>query len=312
MSTEPAVVVRGLRKSFGDNIVLDGIDLTVARGTVFALLGPNGAGKTTTVRILATLDQPDAGEIRVAGADPQAERERVCAAIGLTGQFAAVDAQLTGRENLTLIGRLRHLPKSEVRARVEGLLAQFDLVDAADRRAGDYSGGMTRRLDLAMTLLGDPSIIFLDEPTTGLDPRSRHAVWDAVRQLVTGGTTIFLTTQNLEEADQLADRIAVLDRSRIVAEGTAAELKTLVPGGHIRLDFADDTTLDRARRLFPHAVTLHENDSHALAISGDGGVGALRQILNALDGAHLEAIGLSVHTPDLDDVFLALTARASA
>lgn len=309
---ETAITVTGLRKSFGDNTVLDGIDFEVPRGTVYALLGPNGAGKTTTVRILATLDRADAGEIRVAGFDPQADRLSVCAAIGLTGQFAAVDTQLTGRENLALIAGLRHLPGSVARGRVESLLADFDLVDAADRRVEEYSGGMTRRLDLAMTLVSDPQIIFLDEPTTGLDPRSRHAVWDRVRALVDGGTTVFLTTQYLDEADQLADHIAVLDQGRIVAEGTAAQLKRLVPGGHVSLEFADAETMERAREQFPTAVVDTRAGTHVLAVPGDGGSDALRAILQTLDTAGLEATGLSVYTPDLDDVFLTLTGRAAA
>lgn len=245
--SETAITVTGLRKSFGDNTVLDGIDFEVPRGTVYALLGPNGAGKTTTVRILATLDRADAGEIRV-----------------------------------------------------------------ADRRVEEYSGGMTRRLDLAMTLVSDPQIIFLDEPTTGLDPRSRHAVWDRVRALVDGGTTVFLTTQYLDEADQLADHIAVLDQGRIVAEGTAAQLKRLVPGGHISLEFADTATMERAREQFPTAVVDTRAGTHVLAVPGDGGSDALRAILQTLDTAGLEATGLSVHTPGLDDVFLTLTGRAAA
>ena len=237
--TTTAIRATGLTKSFGDHTVLDGIDLEVPAGSVFALLGPNGSGKTTTVKILSTLSHPDDGEVEIAGLDPRTDRTEICAQIGLTGQFAAVDTLLTGRENLTMVARLRHLSRTAARERVDRLLADFDLTEAADRRVAEYSGGMTRRLDLAMTLVGEPAIIFLDEPTTGLDPRSRRTVWDTVRGLVAGGTTIFLTTQYLEEADHLADRIAVLDRGRIVAEGTAAELKRLVPGGSIRIDFTD-------------------------------------------------------------------------
>lgn len=305
-----AIRATGLTKSFGDHTVLDGIDLEVPAGSVFALLGPNGSGKTTTVKILSTLSHPDDGGVEIAGLDPRTDRTEICAQIGLTGQFAAVDTLLTGRENLTMVARLRHLSRTAARERVDRLLADFDLTEAADRRVAEYSGGMTRRLDLAMTLVGEPAIIFLDEPTTGLDPRSRRTVWDTVRGLVAGGTTIFLTTQYLEEADHLADRIAVLDRGRIVAEGTAAELKRLVPGGYIRIDFTDADDLERARVRFPSAVnTPGEN---TLAVPGGAGIGAVRDVLSTLDEANIDASGISVHTPDLDDVFLTITGRAAA
>lgn len=307
---DPAISVVGLRKSFGEHTVLAGIDITVPTGSVFALLGPNGAGKTTVVRILSTLTGADGGEVRIAGFDPVTQRDSVCGAIGVTGQFAAVDTQLTGRENLMLMARLLHLPKSEAYERVERLLTDFELADAVDRRVSEYSGGMTRRLDLAMTLVGRPSIIFLDEPATGLDPRSRHAVWDAVRALVADGTTVFLTTQYLEEADQLADHIAVLDQGRIVAEGTAAELKRLVPGAHIRLEFADASQFDRARAVFPSATS--EPEAFAMSVPGTAGIDDLRSVLTTLDTTGITATGLSVHTPDLDDVFLALTGCAAA
>ncbi|WP_454199885.1 ATP-binding cassette domain-containing protein [Nocardia sp. Marseille-Q1738] len=306
----PAVSAQGLRKKFGEQVVLDGIDLTVAEGTIFSLLGPNGAGKTTTVQILTTLINADAGEIRVGGHDVAAERKQVRSQIGVTGQFSAVDELLTGRENLLLMGDLHHLPRRENRRLAADLLERFDLVDAADKTASSYSGGMTRRLDLAMTLVGDPRIIFLDEPTTGLDPRSRRSMWDIIRGLVDDySVTVFLTTQYLEEADQLADRIAVLDRGKIVAEGTAAELKRLVPGGHIRLEFADRSALLAAADALGAAAPTPDDDEEnlTLAVPSDGGVKSLRSVLDRLDYAQIEVDGLSVHTPNLDDVFLTLT-----
>ncbi|MEU1958681.1 ATP-binding cassette domain-containing protein [Nocardia sp. NPDC019255] len=304
----PAVSVRGLRKSFGEQVVLDGIDLTVPEGTVFSLLGPNGAGKTTTVQILTTLIRPDAGEIRVGGHDLAAERKQVRAQIGVTGQFSAVDELLTGRENLLLMGDLHHLSRRDNRRLAADLLERFDLVDAADKTAATYSGGMTRRLDLAMTLVGDPRIIFLDEPTTGLDPRSRRAIWDIIRGLVDDyRVTVFLTTQYLEEADQLADRIAVLDRGELVAEGTAAELKRLVPGGHIRLEFADRAALTAAADALGAAALPDDEENLTLAVPSDGGVRSLRAVLDRLDYEQIEVEGLAVHTPNLDDVFLTLT-----
>ncbi|WP_159846401.1 ATP-binding cassette domain-containing protein [Nocardia sp. CY41] len=304
-----AVSARGLRKSFGEQVVLDGIDLTVPEGTVFSLLGPNGAGKTTTVQILTTLITPDAGDIRIGGHDLAAERKQVRAQIGVTGQFSAVDELLTGRENLLLMGDLHHLQRRDARRLAQSLLERFDLVDAADKTVATYSGGMTRRLDLAMTLVGDPRIIFLDEPTTGLDPRSRRAIWDIIRGLVDDyRVTVFLTTQYLEEADQLADRIAVLDHGRIVAEGTAAELKRLVPGGHIRLEFADRPALAAAADALGVAAPAPDDDENlTLAVPSDGGVKSLRSVLDRLDYEQIELEGLAVHTPNLDDVFLTLT-----
>ncbi|MCL7457899.1 ATP-binding cassette domain-containing protein [Micromonospora echinofusca] len=302
-----AISVAALRKSFGDHVVLDGIDLTVAAGTTFALLGPNGAGKTTTVQILSTLIGADSGEARVAGHDVAREPDAVRAAIGVTGQFSAVDGLLTGEENLRLMADLHHLPRAEGRQRARGLLRMFDLVEAAGKPVAGYSGGMRRRLDLAMGLVGRPRVVFLDEPTTGLDPRSRQAMWQIVRDLVADGVTIFLTTQYLEEADQLADRIAVLDHGRLVAEGSPAELKRLVPGGHVSLRFADRAAYDTAARMLPgHSRTADELTLH---VPGDGGVRSLRDLLDLLDGHSIAVESLSVHTPDLDDVFLALTGR---
>jgi ABC-2 type transport system ATP-binding protein len=308
--TTPAIDVSGLRKLYGKKVVLDGVDLTVAAGTVTALLGPNGAGKTTTVHILSTLVRPDGGQAFINGCDVARDPDGVRSAIGLTGQFSAVDGLLSGEENLLLMARLRHLGAKRSKTRVAELLEQFDLVEAARKPLATYSGGMRRRLDLAMTLVAPPSVLFLDEPTTGLDPRSRHTMWDIVRELVAEGTTVLLTTQHLDEADELAHRIAVLDGGRIVAEGTPDELKRLVPGGHIRLRFADASALHAASGL----LTESSRDDAALelAVQSDGGVGALRTILGRLDAAHIEVDDLSIHTPDLDDVFFALTGRVES
>ena len=302
-----AIEVRGLRKSYGEKLVLDGIDLNVAEGTIFSLLGPNGAGKTTAVQILSTLSTADAGEIRVAGHDLHQEPDAVRAAIGVTGQFSAVDGLMTGRENLILMGDLHHLGKQEARSRADELLEQFDLADAGKKLASTYSGGMKRRLDLAMTLVGRPRIIFLDEPTTGLDPRSRHRMWTLIRELVAGGVTVLLTTQYLEEADQLADRVAVLDHGRLVAQGTPEELKRLAPGGHIRLRFTSPEEFTLAGRALPTAVPNHE--ALVLQVPNDGSVHALRDLLARIDDSSLEVDELTVHTPDLDDVFFAVTGQ---
>ncbi len=309
MTGQPAVAihVRGLRKSYGSQVVLDGIDLDVPEGTVFALLGPNGAGKTTAIHILSTLVSPDSGEIRIAGIDPIREPDAVRHLIGMTGQVSAVDGQFTGEENLRLMADLHHLGREPGRRRVAELLERFDLVEAAGKPVATWSGGMRRRLDLAMTLIGDPRIIFLDEPTTGLDPRSRRVMWDIVRDLVARGTTILLTTQYLEEADRLAGRIALLDGGHIVAEGTPTELKRLVPGGSVRLEFADEPALDRAAHLFE--AGSRDDPGLALQLPGDGGVDALRAVLDRLDAASIQVEGLSVRSADLDDVFLSLTGR---
>jgi ABC-2 type transport system ATP-binding protein len=304
-----AIAATGLRKSYGDHIVLEGIDLDVAEGTVFALLGPNGAGKTTIVQILSTLIGADAGEIRVAGHEVTREPDAVRAAIGVTGQFSAVDNLLTGRENLVLMADLHHLGRAEGRRRAAELLERFDLVDAATRTAATYSGGMRRRLDLAMGLVADPRVVFLDEPTTGLDPRSRHTMWQIIRDLVAGGATVFLTTQYLDEADELADRIAVLDQGRLVAEGTADELKRLVPGGHISLRFTDASELESAARALGMVDPPSSDDDLTLQLPSDGGLRSLRAVLARLDAESIDVDELSVHTPDLDDVFLALTGR---
>ena len=275
---------------------------------MFALLGPNGAGKTTMVRILSTLIPADGGEARIAGHDVAREPDAVRTVIGVTGQFSAVDALFTGEENLQLMADLRHLDKHVGRQRVAELLQRFDLVEAAERPVSTYSGGMRRRLDLAMTLVGDPRVIFLDEPTAGLDPRSRRGMWQTIQELVAGGVTIFLTTQYLEEADRLADRIGVLDRGVLVAEGTPDELKRLAPGGHIRLSFGDTAELDRAARAFVGAA--RDDESLTLQVPGDGGVRSLRSLLDKLDADSITVDALSLQTPDLDDVFLSLTGDA--
>jgi ABC-2 type transport system ATP-binding protein len=303
-----AIAATGLRKSFGDHVVLDDVDLNVAEGTIFALLGPNGAGKTTIVQILSTLISADAGQLRVAGHDLTRDPDAVRAAIGVTGQFSAVDNLLTGQENLTLMADLHHLGRAEGRRRAAELLDRFELAEAATKTAATYSGGMRRRLDLAMGLVGDPRIVFLDEPTTGLDPRSRRTMWQIIRDLVAGGVTVFLTTQYLEEADHLADRIAVLDHGKLVAEGTADELKRLVPGGHISLRFADASDLESAARAL--GVVGRDDDALTLQFPSDGGVRSLRTLLDRLDAESIDVDGLSVHTPDLDDVFLALTGNS--
>jgi ABC-2 type transport system ATP-binding protein len=303
--TSPAISVKGLRKSYGDHLVLDGIDLDIPSGSVFALLGPNGAGKTTTVNLLTTLIRPDGGDLAVAGHDVRTEPIAVRSSIGVTGQFSAVDDVLTGNENLRLMADLHHLDRTEATERIDGLLTSLDMTDAADRPASTYSGGMRRRLDLAMTLLGRPRVIFLDEPTTGLDPRSRRQVWDDVRSLVAGGVTVFLTTQYLEEADALADRIAVLHGGRIVADGTATQLKARVAGAHIRFGFSDPAQLAHAQLALASLGAVVDDADLSLRVSGDPTARALRDLIDRI-GA-IDDITVDVVRPDLDDVFLDLT-----
>ncbi|MCO5970153.1 ATP-binding cassette domain-containing protein [Actinoallomurus soli] len=305
--TNLAIAANGLRKSYGDKVVLDGVDLAVPEGTIFSLLGPNGAGKTTTVQILSTLIRADGGTVQVAGHDLARRPDDVRGAIGVTGQYSAVDKLLTGEENLLLMADLKHLSRRDGKRKAAELLDRFDLVDAARKPASTYSGGMQRRLDLAMTLVGDPRLIFLDEPTTGLDPRSRRSMWQIVRELVTAGVTIFLTTQYLEEADELADRIALLDHGRLIAEGTAEELKRLIPGGHIELTFAGTHLLEAARHLVEAGVP--DPEALTLQVPSDGSVRSIRELLALLDDHSIDVAEMSVHTPDLDDVFLTLTGQ---
>jgi ABC-2 type transport system ATP-binding protein len=304
MVTGYAIEARGLRKSFGDVDVLEGVDLSVERGTMFALLGPNGAGKTTTVRILSTLLDADGGTVTVNGHDVAGRKRKVREQIGLTGQDTAVDELLTARENLEMMARLFHLSGAAAKTRAVELLAQFDLVDAADRQVKTYSGGMRRRLDLAISLITSPPVLFLDEPTTGLDPRSRSAMWDAIRELLKSGTTILLTTQYLDEADQLADRIAVIDKGRVVAEGTAAELKRKVGSERLKLEFATAAEAARAHQV---AGGVLLDTAVSIAIDQPAEV---RRVLNQVADAGLETTGLELSEPTLDDVFTTLTGTA--
>jgi ABC-2 type transport system ATP-binding protein len=302
-----AIEVRGVRKSFGEHVVLDGIDLSVPAGSVFALLGPNGAGKTTMVRILATLSAADAGEVRIAGHDVVRDPMAVRSVIGVTGQFSATDAYLTAEENMLLMADLWHLTKRQGRERSAELLKLFDLADTGRKPVFAFSGGMQRRLDLAMTLMGSPRIIFLDEPTTGLDPRGRRTMWELIRRLVREeAVTMFLTTQYLEEADQLADLVAVLDHGEVVAQGTAAELKRRVPGGHALLTFASASALDAAARQFGDRASRNDADL-TLQVPSDDSARSVQEVLSRIDVDSVRHVTL--HTPDLDDVFLTLTGQ---
>ena len=307
-----AVWARGLRKRFGGTVALDGVDLEVAEGSVLGLLGPNGAGKTTTVRILTTLLAPDEGEAGVAGHDVVAEPHAVRSAIGLTGQYAAVDENLTGAENLLLIGRLLNLPRADARRRGAELLERFDLTDAADRLLRTYSGGMRRRLDLAASLVGRPRVLFLDEPTTGLDPRSRLGLWEVIRELVADGTTLLLTTQYLEEADALADRIAVIDQGRVIARGTADELKRSTGGTVLRLEPEDAADLDRGAAALADLGVERDPDGRALVLPVGDDNGVLVAAVRRVDDAGIALADLGLRRPSLDDVFLTLTGRQPA
>jgi ABC-2 type transport system ATP-binding protein len=307
---QAAIVASGLVKRFGDVCALDGIDLAVPPGTVFGLLGPNGAGKTTTVRILTTILRPDAGEARVFGHDVVADPEAVRNSIGLAGQYAAVDENLTGTENLRLVGRLTHLPKPLIRERAAELLARFDLTEAANRPVRTYSGGMRRRLDLAASLMHRPPILFLDEPTTGLDPRSRSELWAVIEDLVADGTTVLLTTQYLEEADRLADRIAVVDHGRIIAEGSPAELKAGLGATVIEIGMPGEGSalmaLQALGRLGVQPPVLEGTTVHLTVADGSS---SLLEVLRALDAEGIAPSGVTLREPSLDDVFLALTGQ---
>lgn len=304
IQTYTAISVNGLEKSFKNLGVLKEINLTVKKGSIFALLGSNGAGKTTTIKILTTLLKPDKGSAQICGFDVVRQPEQVREEISLTGQFAAVDDVLTGRENIRMIGKLRHL--SDTNKRTGELLERFQLSDAADRRVGTYSGGMRRRLDLAMSLIGNPSVIFLDEPTTGLDPQGRTAMWQIIKDLAHSGITVFLTTQYLDEADQLADHIAILNEGKIVAEGTAAELKKQLPHGHIELGFRDVKEVHSARNLLEEYKASPNEESQTLTITTDGSLKQMTDILNRLEYAGIAVAEFSQKVPTLEDVFLSI------
>ncbi|HYH11442.1 MAG TPA: ATP-binding cassette domain-containing protein [Thermomicrobiales bacterium] len=315
-----AIIAEGLVKSFGETQALKGIDLRVPTGSVLGLLGPNGAGKTTAVRILTTLLKPDAGRAEVAGIDVLAHPDQVRSRMGLTGQYAAVDEVLTGRENLIMFGQLYRLSLKSAKARADELLERFDLTDAADRSLQTYSGGMRRRLDLAASLIVSPPVIFLDEPTTGLDPRSRNGMWDVIRDLINDGTTVLLTTQYLEEADQLADNIVVIDHGRVIAEGTADELKTQLGGERLAVSVPDGTDLAHAERVLLEIASAGDRidgevqidrDANQLTVPFAAGARGLAEAVRRLDAAGLEVVDLSLRRPTLDDVFLTLTGRAA-
>jgi ABC-2 type transport system ATP-binding protein len=308
---QPAIQAVGLEREFKGGVkAVAGIDIEVAAGEVYGFLGPNGAGKTTTVRMLVTLLRPTGGSARVAGFDVATQAADVRRQIGVALQEAALDPLMTGRELIELQATLHGIPPRRVAARGQELIERVGLVDAQDRRVGTYSGGMRRRLDLAMALIHSPSVLFLDEPTTGLDPRSRRTMWDSIRDLVAEGVTILLTTQYLDEADHLADRIAVLDQGRIVAEGTPDELKRRIPGGHVELHFATSEALSAAVGLVDAAS--RDDERLVIQVPGDGGVASLRRLLDQLDDGDVEVEHLSIHTPDLDDVFFAVTGHSAA
>jgi ABC-2 type transport system ATP-binding protein len=309
MTTDYVISAKGLTKSYGTNHVLKGIDINVHRGTMLALLGPNGAGKTTVVRILSTLLKADKGTVTIEGYDIAKDSDKVRGVIGLTGQSAAVDELLTGRENLVMMGRLYRLTQDSAKARAQELLEEFDLTKAADRPAKTYSGGMRRRLDLAVSLIASPPVIFLDEPTTGLDPRSRLSMWAIINDLKAKGTTILLTTQYLEEADQLADNIIVIDGGKVIAEGTSSELKSKVGKDRLEITFRDPKTLAAAVSKLGKSVVDTNEKEHTLTVVLNNTNKDLRKVLDDLAAAKLELAGMAVHKPTLDDVFLSLTGK---
>jgi ABC-2 type transport system ATP-binding protein len=304
---ENAITIKNLTKSFKDVKVLEGINLEIKKGSIFALLGPNGAGKTTTIRILSTLLLPDSGEITINGLDVVKQADQVRGIIGLTGQFTAIDELLTGKENLEMIGRLYHLSLKDVKKRAVELLRQFDLVDAANRPAKTYSGGMRRRLDLAASLIASPPIIFLDEPTTGLDPRSRLVVWDTVKELVKAGITILLTTQYLEEADILADRIAVIDKGIVIAEGSSNELKQQVGKERLEFTIAKESDFSKATQIILGEAQQIDEEARLISIATEGSAVEIKDMLSAIENAQIKIDSLALHKPTLDDVFLKLT-----
>lgn len=312
MENSAIISVKNLKKQFGDLVVLDGINLQVEKGTMLALLGPNGAGKTTTIRILSTLLKPDSGEVLVNGLDVVKDAGAVRSSIGLTGQYAAVDEYLTGYENLEMMGRLYHLSKADSKRRAQELLEQFDLVEASKRAVKTYSGGMRRRLDLAASLVATPPIIFLDEPTTGLDPRSRLAMWGVIEQLMAEGATILLTTQYLEEADKLADRIAVIDHGKVIAEGTSDELKSRVGKDRLELVIKGNSNFDTALTVVDGDSTKIDREERVISVATDGSVRHLKELLDKLEKANVGIESLSLHKPTLDDVFLHLTGHEAA
>jgi ABC-2 type transport system ATP-binding protein len=314
MADDAIIRTDGLTKSFGEVRALKGVDLAVDQGTVFGLLGPNGAGKTTTVRILTTLLEPDEGRATVAGLDVVRDAEVLRPQIGLAGQFAAVDENLTGLENLEMVGRLYHLPRAEARRRARDVLERFDLTDAADRTAKTYSGGMRRRLDVGASLVGQPKVLFMDEPTTGLDPRSRLVLWELIRDLQKEGTTLLLCTQYLEEADQLCDRIAVVDLGTVIAEGTSAELKDKIGGEVLELHVAAEDlsrTAETVRGLGADDPTIDEETRLIRVPVGARGPSVLLETVRRLDDAGIEIEAIALHRPTLDDVFLSLTGHAA-
>ena len=311
VSSENAIVVKGLRKSFKQLTVLDDVNFVIKKGTVLALLGPNGAGKTTTIRILSTLLLPDSGQALINGFDVVKEAYKVRSLIGLTGQYAALDEYLTGKENLHMIGRLYRLSYPDINRRSQELLELFDLVEASGRTVKTYSGGMLRRLDLAVSLIASPPIIFLDEPTTGLDPRSRLIMWDIIKQLVSTGTTILLTTQDMDEADHLADRIVVINGGKIIAEGTSDELKQRVGSERLEITVAKESNFEKAKKVVQEDSLHSDSKMRTLSLVTKGGMHQLKQVLSRLDEAGIDVENVSFRSPTLDDVFLTLTGHTT-